>query len=121
MQFLHFTDNSSLDENDEYCKLRPLITHLQKNFGKHFIVEQFLSHDEALIEYFGRNSLKQHIIQKPTRFGYECFCLNTPTGYLVAFEFYHGRKRNYDEVLAEQFGKNAAIVLALLQHLPDEM
>ena len=33
MQFLYFTDNSSLDENDKYCKLRSLITHLQKNFG----------------------------------------------------------------------------------------
>ena len=65
--------------------------------------------------------MKQHIIQKSIRFGYKCFCLNTPTGYLVAFDFYQGRKGNYDKVLAEQFEKNAATVLTLLQHLPDEM
>ena len=121
MQFLHFTDNSALDVNDRYCKLRPLITHLQKNFGNHFIPQQYLSHDEALIEYFGRNSLKQHIIQKPIRFGYECFCLNTPSGYLIAFDFYQGRKGNYDVALAEEFGKNAATVLALLRYLPENL
>ena len=36
MQFLHFTDNSSLDKNDKYCKLRPLITHLQKKLWQAF-------------------------------------------------------------------------------------
>ena len=103
MQFLHFTDNTALDVNDRYCKLRSMTTHLQKNFGKHFIPQQHLSHDEALIECLGRNSLKQHIIQKPIKFGYECFCLNTPSRYLTAFDFYHGRKGNYDVALAEEF------------------
>jgi len=121
MQILHFADNTALDVNDRYSKLRPLITHLQKNFGKHFFPVQFLSHDEALIEYFGRNLLKQHIIQKPIRFGYECFCLNTPSGYLITFDFYQGRKGDYGVALAEEFGKNAATVLALLRFLPEDM
>ena len=78
-------------------------------------------HDEALFEYFDRNSLKQHIIQKPIRFGYECFCLNTPSGYLIAFDFCHSRKGNYHVALAEEFGKNAATVLALLRFLPESL
>ena len=86
MQFLHFADNTNLDVNDRYAKLRPLIQHFRRKFGEHFIPEQYLSHDEALIEYFGHSSLKQHILQKPIRFGYEVFCLNTPSGYLAAFE-----------------------------------
>ena len=101
MQFLHYTDNTALDVNDKYSKLRPLISHLQRNFG--------------------RNSLKQHIIQKPIGFGYECFCLNTPSGYLTAFDFYQSRKRNYNVALAEEFGKNAATVLALLRYLPENL
>ena len=43
------------------------------------------------------------------------------SGYLVAFDFYHGRKRNYDVALAEDFGKNAATVLALLCFLPESL
>ena len=70
MQLLNFTDNTALDVIDKYCKLRLLITHLQKNCGKHFISQQYLYHDEALIEYFGRNLLKQHIIPKPIIFGF---------------------------------------------------
>ena len=120
MQFLHFADNANLDVNDCCAKLRPLIRHFQVKFREHFIPEQCLSHDEALIEYFGHSFLKQHIIQKPIRFGYEVFCLNTPSGYHAAFEPYQGRKGNYDAGLAEKFGKNAATVLSNMQLLPSD-
>ena len=92
-----------------------------KNFGQHFVPQQYFSHDEVLIDYPDRNLLKQCIIQEPIRFGYECFCLNTSSGYLVAFEFCHGRKGNCDVALAEEFGKNAATVLALLCFLPESL
>ena len=32
---LHFNDTDNLDKNDKYCKLRPLISHLQKKFMEH--------------------------------------------------------------------------------------
>ena len=94
--------------------------HLQAKFLEHFVPLQDLSHDEALIEYFGRNSLKQHIIQKPIRFGYEVMCLNLTQGYLVAFELYQGGKGPYDEDLVASFGKSAAMVLQLLDKIPDD-
>ena len=37
----------------------------------HLLPFQGLSYDEALIEYFGSNSLLQHITQTNIRFGYE--------------------------------------------------
>ena len=120
-QFLHFIDNTALDVNDRQCKRRNLLTHQQKNFGKHFVPQQYLSYDEAFIEYLDRNSLKQHIIQKPIRFGYECFTLNTPFGCLIAFAFCQGRKENYDVALAEEFAKNAAIFLHCFCFLPESL
>ena len=92
MQFLHFQDNTKLDEKDRCTKLRPLANHLQSKFLEHFIPLQNLSVDEAMIEYSARNSLKQHIVQKPIRFGYEVMCLNLVNGYLIAFELYQGKK-----------------------------
>ena len=120
MQFLHFQDNTKLDHTDRYTKLRPLADYLQNKFLDNFVPLQDLSHDEALIEYFGRNSLKQHIVQKPIRFGYEVFCLNLVNGYLVAFELYQGKKGPYNEELVARFGKSAAMVLGLLDKLPDD-
>ena len=85
MQFLHLKDNTALDESDRYTKLRPLTDHLEKKIMEHFVPNQLLSHDEAMIEYFGRNSLKQHIIQKPIRFGYEVFLLEHSLRVLGSF------------------------------------
>ena len=87
MEVLHFQDNTKLDHDDRFCKLRGVSNYLEQQFMKHFVPTQNLSHDEALIEYFGRHSCKQHIIQKPIRFGYKIWCLNTPSGYCAAFNF----------------------------------
>lgn len=54
MRFLHFNSNDRLDANDRYWKIRPLVSMLQNNFLKHFVPQQNLSHDEAMIRYFGR-------------------------------------------------------------------
>ena len=118
-QFLHFADNTKNDAKDKYYKLRPLISHLQSKFMDHFVPAQNISHDEALVEYFGKNSLKQHIIQKPIRFGYKIWCLNTPEGYLIAFDPYQGKCGQYDEELAKIWGKSSSTVLRLLGQSPD--
>ena len=91
IQFIHFADNSNLDLSDKYSKVRPLIRILSSRFLSHFQPEQHLSHDEAMIEYFGRHGCKQCIRNKPIRFGYKAWCLNTDSGYLVSFH----RKRWY--------------------------
>ncbi|CAG0892315.1 unnamed protein product [Cyprideis torosa] len=118
MQFLHFADNADIDMNDKYYKLRPLISHLQAKFKLHFVPVQNISHDEAILEYFGHNSMKQ----KSIRFGYKLWCLNTPEGYLIAFDPYQGKSgKQVEEELAEIFGKSASTVLVLLDQLPEEV
>ena len=57
MQNIHFVYNTGTysDLSDKYAKLRPLLRLLGDRFGKHFQPEKSLSHDEAMIEYFGRH------------------------------------------------------------------
>ena len=121
MEVLHFQDNTKLDPDDRFCKLRGVSNYLEQQFMKHFVPTQNLSHDEALVEYFGRHSCKQHIIQKPIRFGYKIWCLNTPSGYCVAFNFYQGKHGKRNEEMVKQFGKSAATVLELLDKLPPQI
>ena len=54
MKCLHFKDNDTLNKNDKYSKIRPLLDYLQGKFLEHFFPSQKISHDEAMIEYFGR-------------------------------------------------------------------
>lgn len=56
-------------------------------------------HDEAMIEYFGKNCCKQSIRNKPKRFGYNVWCQNTAPGYLISFEPYQGKPHKLNEEL----------------------
>ena len=104
----------NLDQNDKYSKLRPLIDHFQKKFIQYFVPEENISHDKAMIEYFGKHGCKQTILNKPIRFGYKVRCQNTVTVYLVAFELYQGNIPNSDKNIIEKLGKTSATVTYLL-------
>lgn len=119
MKCLHFHPNTELDKGDKYSKIRPLIKHLQKKFMEHFIPSENISHDEAMIAYFGKHSCKQSIRIKPTRFGYKCWCQCIPEGYLIAFDLYQGHTYLANEDLETKFGKCSSTILHLLQQYPE--
>ena len=56
LTMLHFKDNFQINLDDKYSKLRPFISSLQKKFMLHFVPSQHISHDEAMVEYFGKHS-----------------------------------------------------------------
>ncbi|KAJ6643847.1 PiggyBac transposable element-derived protein 3 [Pseudolycoriella hygida] len=119
MQALHFTSNTNLDQSDKFAKLRPVIYHLQKQFMRNFMpTDEAISHDEAMVEYFGNHGCKQAIREKPIRFGYKIFCQNTTSGYLIAFNPYQGRTFDVDEEMEEKFGKSSSSLLHLLDSNP---
>ncbi len=64
-------------EGDRYKKTRVLIKHLQGKFAELFVPEQALSHDEAMIKYFGKCGLKQAIRNKPICFDFKTWVLAT--------------------------------------------
>ena len=61
MKYLHFHPNYNLNKNDKYSKLRPLVAHLQQKFISHFVSSSYISHDEVMVEHFGKHSCEQAI------------------------------------------------------------
>lgn len=121
MRYIHFGNNNEIDYGDKMFKLRPLISHLNAQFRKHFVPQQHLGFDEAMIKYFGSHGSKQFIAGKPIRFGYKVWSLNTPDGYLISFEIYQGRfignrPQQYDKLV----GKCAAPLLHFIDQLPNK-
>jgi Transposase IS4 len=94
---------------------------MQERFAAHFVPEQNLSHDEAMIKYFGKHGLKQAIRNKPIRFGFKAWVLATVSGYVAAFDIYQGKGlgQNHDENVAA-VGVAGATLLDLVDLLPEE-
>lgn len=84
--YLHFADNSKLDESDRFAKVRPLIVRMNRSFQKHAPLEEFYSFGESMCEYFGHRGSKQLPVGKALRLGYKIWCGTTSRGYLVWFE-----------------------------------
>jgi hypothetical protein len=63
---------------------------MQNQFSDMYVPEKNLSHDEAMIKYFGRSGLKQSIRKKPIRLGFKAWVLTTVSGFVVTFELYRG-------------------------------
>ena len=108
MKYLHFHPNHNLYKDDKYCKLRPLVAHLQQKFISHFVPSSYISHDEVMVEYFGKHSCKQAIRNKSIRFGYKVWCQNTPLGYLITFDLYQDKTYKGNEEMETRFGKCAS-------------
>jgi hypothetical protein len=90
-RFLHFSRATEENRHDKMWKLRPLMQKLIANFVKDFRPEQHLSYDESMVAYYGPHSCKQFLREKPVRYGYKVWCINTPNGYLLSFEVYPGQ------------------------------
>lgn len=73
-------------------KVGPLITACQHSFSSSYLPVQVLVFDEAMIGYKGRDTMKQYIKSKPTRWGYKVWCIAS-NGYLLNFEIYRGRQQ----------------------------
>lgn len=111
-RFLHAADNSNLAINDKMAKIRPLLDQMNRSFIKYAPISSFLSIDESMIPYFGRNGCKQYIRGKPIRFGYKAWCLALPSGYCMSFDIYQGRKIQDDNL--EKVGLGASVVFEFL-------
>ncbi|XP_068231946.1 piggyBac transposable element-derived protein 3-like [Palaemon carinicauda] len=121
IRFLHFTDNQALNKDDKLAKIRPLMNHLSTKFGMAYPMDQHISLDEAMIEYFGRHRCKHCIRNKPVRFGFKAWCLNSPLGYLATFDVYQGTAFGLNRHYEERFGKGGGTLLILFEKLPSHI
>ncbi|XP_068203710.1 piggyBac transposable element-derived protein 2-like [Palaemon carinicauda] len=121
LRFLHFTDNQALNKDDELAKIRPLMNHLNTKFAMAYLMDQHISLDEAMIEYFGRHECKQCIRNKPVKLGFKAWCLNSPLGYLATFDVYQGTAFGLNRHYEERFGKGGGTLMILFEKLPSHI
>ena len=64
MQNLHLADNSNLDKEDKFAKVRPLIDELNEQCFANSLPEQSVSIDESMVPYLRRHGCKQYMRNK---------------------------------------------------------
>lgn len=118
LRYLHLADNSNLDSNDKFSKVRPLINEMNKQCKINFVTEQNISIDESMVPYHGRHGAKQYLHGKPVKFGYKIWVAATRLGYVVAFDPYQGKNST---VLATKssLGLGGSVVCQLVKELPN--
>lgn len=120
MKHIHCCDNTQLDKNDKFSKMRPLFDSLNKNFFEYAPVEENHSIDEAMVPYFGRHGCKQFIRGKPIRWGYKFWVGTTRLGYIIFFDPYQGSSSRLPQQYCH-LGLGSAVVLQyadVLQKMP---
>ncbi|XP_068233359.1 piggyBac transposable element-derived protein 3-like [Palaemon carinicauda] len=121
LRFLPSTDNQALNKDDKLVTIRPLMNHLNTKFAMAYPMDQHISLDEAMIEYFGRHGCKQCILNKPVRFGFKAWCLNSPLGYLATFDVYQGTAFGLNRHYEERFGKGGDTLMIIFGKLPSHI
>ena len=116
-KYLHVVDNTNQpDKNDprydRAFKVRPLLDIVKENFRK-IPKEEHLSVDEQIIPFKGKSIMKQHMPNKPNRWGYKMYLLaGGDSGLCYDFVFYTGKG---DE---PHYGFCTDIVLKLCETVP---
>jgi len=96
LRYFHIAENSRLQQNDRFAKVRPLLASLNERWLLFKPSACHLSIDETMIPYFGKHGCKQHIHGKPIRFGYKMWSLASSDGYLLQGEQYQGASTDCD-------------------------
>lgn len=110
LSHIHVVNNSLLNKNDKFAKLRPLFEHLNNKFLEYAPAEEYHSIDEAMVAYYGRHGCKQYIHGKPIRYGYKLWVGTTRLGYINWFEPYQGAG-TYVSSIYKHLGVGTTVVL----------
>ncbi|XP_029347808.1 piggyBac transposable element-derived protein 2-like, partial [Acyrthosiphon pisum] len=115
---LHFNNNEDMlprayPNYDRLFKLRPLVSYLNNQFGK-IPYSRDLSLDEQMCSTKARNILKQHMPNKPHKWGYKLFVICDYKGYSYNLEVYTGQE-NYPKFNDIDIGAS----VPLMEHLYD--
>ncbi|XP_068086364.1 piggyBac transposable element-derived protein 3-like [Anabrus simplex] len=115
LRYLHISDNNTLNPNDKFAKVRPLWDHVNVKWLKFFPKDAYLSIDETMVPYFGRHGTKQHIENKPVRFGFKVWSMCSRLGYLVQAEPYQGASTGNTN---PDLGVGGSVVVDMVNKLP---
>ena len=83
---LAFIGHLNLNAGDKMAKIIPFYNLINERCLKYRLNNPNLSIDEAMLPYFGRNSSKKRIQNKPVRVGYKLWVLAEDSGYVIQFD-----------------------------------
>lgn len=92
-KYLHLVDNKALPDTspDRLRKIRPLMEALVQNFQKNFQPSTYLTLDEDMCKFKGRNRMKQYMRAKIVKWGYRIWKVcDAETAYVLNFDVYTG-------------------------------
>lgn len=118
-KYLHFNDNSYIDETDRFAKVRPLLDSINRQCLLNYQPTQNVSIDRSIVPYFGRHGMKQYIHGKPVKFGYKLWVMATPLGYCIQFHPYAGKDTTLQGYADIGLGLGASVVAHLVNGLPE--
>lgn len=98
LRYLHLADPVNPPVNDRLYKVRTFVDNLNEAASENFNLDKNISVDKILIPSKGRTFLKQHIQNKPHKWGIKLWALaDSVTSYLWKFKVYAGREGNVRE------------------------
>ena len=96
MKYLYLANNTSLDPNDKFSKVRPLLDKLNEQCLSNYLPEQTVSIDKSMVRYFGRHGYKQFMKNNHVKFRYKLWFAATPLGYAIQFYPYMDKDNFFD-------------------------
>ena len=120
-KYLHLADNSVVIDNktsnaDRLAKIRPLLNLLLHNFHSNYRPSQFLTVDEDMCKFKGRNVMKQYMRAKIVKWGYKIWKLcDSSSAYTLNFDVYTGASEAKIEL-----GLAYAVVMKLMDKYLDK-
>ena len=98
-KYIHLSNPNNEDASDLLCKVRPLVTLLDRKFAEAFVPGKNISVDEGLVKFNGRLSFKQYMPMKPSKFSIKVWLLaNSDCYYIPRFQVYPGKNRTNSEL-----------------------
>lgn len=91
LTFLHFSDNTEMQNNDRLYKLTNLIVPLITNFQKYVVPSKKVCIDETMIPFRGKIFFRQYIKGKRHKYGIKMYKLCLEKGYTYNFSIYVGK------------------------------
>ena len=113
LQYLHVADSINLPKDIKVGRVSEYHNQFRNNFKAHCIWNREFDINECMVEYFGLHEtfLKQSIIMKLIRIGYNIWCANLPLGYPSQFTIYEGSTSRKTDKIA-----TLDLVLELCRH-----
>ena len=73
----------------------PLHIHIKERCLELYQPLSQLSIDECMVKFKACSHFRKYVRNKPTKWGFKCWVISDPTGYMLDFNLYSGKHRTW--------------------------